>query len=114
MKYLHLLHILRRLTPKELSCDITIRDSNNEYHLAELKTADTDVLDPGHPVICAIPPTVKVTATVLWPVVVEIEIKEHEVYNVVKDKLLNAAGDILATSTIKPIIKDCSLDTLNS
>lgn len=53
----------------------------------------------------------KVTATVIWPVTVEVELTEEEIHgeeNQAVDKILKAAEVILNSTTVKPVIHDCS------
>lgn len=57
----------------------------------------------------------KVTATVIWPVTVEVELTEDEIHSEEKlavTKILKAAEGILNLTTVNPIIHDCSDPTL--
>ena len=62
----------------------------------------------------------KVTALVVWPTTVEVEIPDKELAvlskdnqeGLIREKLLNAAGDMLNTTTIRPVIQECSIPTL--
>lgn len=52
MTYADLITQLQALTPSQLSCAVTVYVINDEYIAAcALTFPDTDVLDPGHPVI---------------------------------------------------------------
>lgn len=53
----------------------------------------------------------KVTATVIWPVTVEVELTEEEIHgeeNLAVEKILKTAEGILNATTVKPIIHECS------
>lgn len=53
----------------------------------------------------------KVTATVIWPVTVEVELTEQEIHsedNLAVAKILKTAEGVLNTTTVKPVIHDCS------
>jgi len=54
----------------------------------------------------------KVTALVVWPVSVEIEVPDGTSEDGIKELLKDAAGYSLECDTIKPIIQDCSIETL--
>ena len=57
-----------------------------------------------------------ITALVVWPISITLEIDDDRLFDLSKDEqlefireeLLDNAGDILANSTIHPIIQDCS------
>lgn len=54
MTYKQLIEELQKLSPEQLSCDVTVEDgTENECYPAELRIADTehDSLDENHPVI---------------------------------------------------------------
>lgn len=53
MTYRQLIERLQCLHPSQLECDVTVRiDGEDEYYaVTELRIADTNVLDPDHPVL---------------------------------------------------------------
>lgn len=53
----------------------------------------------------------KVFATVMWPVSVEIELAEDIDEFEAQEQIKAVASEILETSTIKPIIHDCSVSS---
>ena len=54
----------------------------------------------------------KVTALVVWPTSVEIEVPDGTSEDEIKELLKDAGGYSLGCYTIKPIITDCSIETL--
>lgn len=48
-----------------------------------------------------------VTALVVWPISVRIEVADETNEEDIRQKLLDIAGDIITSFTIRPIIQDC-------
>ena len=54
----------------------------------------------------------KVTALVVWPVSVEVDVPDETNEEEISRLLKDAAGYSLECDTIKPLIQECSIETL--
>lgn len=53
-----------------------------------------------------------VTALVVWPISVQIEVPDGTDEEDIREKLLEIARDEFEGFTIKPVIQDCSVESL--